>query len=258
MSNTLIGHTINGRYRLESLLGDGGMGTVYRAYDVNLDRQVALKLMHAHFARQEEFRARLIQEARTAAQLDHPSVVQIYDFGDSPEGLFIAMEFVNGGSLRDHLRRLQRMRKFLPLAQSLQIGAQIAEALDYSYRRGIVHRDIKPGNIMLKRLNRPDEPDEQPFRALLTDFGLVKLQEGSQLTQSGTTLGTPTYMSPEQCKGEKLDGRADLYALGVVLYELFTNRLPFEFKTLSDAIAVHSRGEMPTPAREIRSDIPAI
>ena len=258
MSNTLIGHTINGRYRLESLLGDGGMGTVYRAYDVNLDRQVALKLMHAHFARQEEFRARLIQEARTAAQLDHPSVVQIYDFGDSPEGLFIAMEFVNGGSLRDHLRRLQRMRKFLPLAQSLQIGAQIAEALDYAFQRGIVHRDIKPGNIMLKRLNRPDEPDEQPFRALLTDFGLVKLQEGSQLTQSGTTLGTPTYMSPEQCKGEKLDGRADLYALGVVLYELFTNRLPFEFKTLNDAIAVHSRGEMPTPAREIRSDIPAI
>jgi serine/threonine protein kinase len=258
MSNTLIGHTINGRYRLESLLGDGGMGTVYRAYDVNLDRQVALKLMHAHFARQEEFRARLIQEARTAAQLDHPSVVQIFDFGDSPEGLFIAMEFVNGGSLRDHLRRLQRMRKFLPLAQSLQIGAQIAEALDYAYRRGIVHRDIKPGNIMLKRLNRPDEPDEQPFRALLTDFGLVKLQEGSQLTQSGTTLGTPTYMSPEQCQGDKLDGRADLYALGVVLYELFTNRLPFEFKTLSDAIAVHSRGEMPTPARQIRSDIPAI
>ncbi|MEZ4592746.1 MAG: protein kinase [Chloroflexota bacterium] len=258
MSNTLIGQTINGRYRLESMLGDGGMGTVYRAYDVNLDRQVALKLMHAHFARQEEFRARLIQEARTAAQLDHPSVVQIYDFGDSPEGLFIAMEFVNGGSLRDHLRRLQRMRKFLPLAQSLQIGAQIAEALDYAFQRGIVHRDIKPGNIMLKRLNRPDEPDEQPFRALLTDFGLVKLQEGSQLTQSGTTLGTPTYMSPEQCKGEKLDGRADLYALGVVLYELFTNRLPFEFKTLSDAIAVHSRGQMPTPAREIRSDIPAI
>jgi eukaryotic-like serine/threonine-protein kinase len=258
MTSKLIGHTINGRYRLESLLGDGGMGTVYRAYDVNLDRQVALKLMHAHFARQEEFRARLIQEARTAAQLDHPSVVQIYDFGDSPEGLFIAMEFVNGGSLRDHLRRLQRMRKFLPLAQSLQIGVHIAEALNYAFQRGIVHRDIKPGNIMLKRLNRPDEPEEQPFRALLTDFGLVKLQEGSQLTQSGTTLGTPTYMSPEQCKGEKLDGRADLYALGVVLYELFTNRLPFEFKTLSDAIAVHSRGEMPPPAREIRSDIPTI
>lgn len=255
---SLIGHTINNRYRLESLLGDGGMGTVYRAYDLNLDRQVALKLMHAHFARNEEFRQRLIQEARTAAQLDHPSVVRVYDFGESESGLFIAMEYVNGGSLRDHLRRLQRKRKYLPLTQSLQIGSQIADALDYAHRRGIVHRDIKPGNIMLKRLSRPDEPGEQPFRALLTDFGLVKLQEGSGLTLSGTTLGTPTYMSPEQCAGEALDGRSDLYGLGVVLYELFTNRLPFNFQTLTEALAAHRRGDLPPLASEYRPDIPQI
>lgn len=199
----LVGRTINGRYRLESLLGDGGMGTVYRAYDLNLDRQVAIKLMHAHFARREEFRARLNQEAKTAAQLDHPSVVGIYDFGDSDDGLFIAMEYVDGGSLRDHLRRLQRMNKFLPMVQSLQIVAQIADALDYAHQNGIIHRDVKPGNILLKRLNRPDEPGEQPFRATLTDFGLVKLQEGIGLTQSGATLGTPTYMSPEQCAGKR-------------------------------------------------------
>lgn len=255
---TLIGQTINNRYRLESLLGDGGMGTVYRAYDVNLDRQVALKLMHAHFARNEEFRQRLIQEARTAAQLDHPSVVRVYDFGDSEAGLFIAMEYVNGGSLRDHLRRLQRMAKFLPLAQSLQIGAHIADALDYAYQRGMVHRDIKPGNIMLKRLTRPDEPGEQPFRALLTDFGLVKLHEGAELTQSGATLGTPIYMSPEQCAGQPLDGRSDLYGLGVVLYELFTNHLPFNFQSLTEALAAHQRGEMPPPARQYRTDLPPI
>lgn len=255
---SLIGQTINNRYRLESLLGDGGMGTVYRAYDVNLDRQVALKLMHAHFARNEEFRQRLIQEARTAAQLDHPSVVRVYDFGDSDAGLFIAMEYVNGGSLRDHLRRLQRLQKYLPMGQSLQIGAQIADALDYAHRKGIIHRDIKPGNIMLKRLTRPDEPGEQPFRATLTDFGLVKIQEGTSLTQSGATLGTPTYMSPEQCSGEKIDGRTDLYALGVVLYELFTNRLPFNFQTLSEAMGAHNRGEMPPSARILRPEIPPL
>ncbi|MFQ5399065.1 MAG: protein kinase [Anaerolineae bacterium] len=255
---TLIGRTINNRYRLEALIGDGGMGSVYRAYDLNLDRRLALKLMHAHFARKPEFRARLITEAKTAAQLDHPSVVRIFDFGDSEAGLFIAMEYIDGGSLRDHLRRLQRLDKFLPLGQSLQIAAQIADALDYAHRRGIIHRDVKPGNIILKRLSRPDEPGEQPFRALLSDFGLVKLQEGTDLTQSGATLGTPTYMSPEQCEGKKLDGRTDLYSLGVVLYELVTNQFPFLFQTLSEALAAHTKGEMPKPAREVRSDVPPL
>lgn len=255
---SLIGQTINNRYRLEALLGDGGMGAVYRAYDLNLDRQVAIKLMHAQFARRSEFRARLIQEAQTAARLDHPSVVQIYDFGNSEQGLFIAMEFVGGGSLRDHLKRLQTMQKYLPLAQSLQIVAQIADALDYAQRRGIIHRDIKPGNVLLKRLSRPDAPGEQPFRAMLTDFGLVKLQEGADMTQSGATLGTPTYMSPEQCAGEELDGRTDIYSLGVVLYELVTNRLPFTVKTLTEALAVHTKGEMPPLVRTVRADIPPI
>ncbi|MEM7333798.1 MAG: protein kinase [Chloroflexota bacterium] len=254
----LIGHTINERYKLEALLGDGGMGTVYRAYDLNLDRQMAIKLMHAHFARRAEFRARLIQEAKTAAQLDHPSVVGIYDFGDSSEGLFIGMEYVDGGSLRDHLRRLQRMQKYLPLVQSLQIAAQIADALDYAYRKGIIHRDVKPGNIMLKRLSRPDEPGEQPFRAMLTDFGLVKLSEGTGLTQSGATLGTPTYMSPEQCAGETLGASSDLYSLGIVLYELVTNRLPFSFQSLSEAISAHTKGDMPPNARDWRKDVPPI
>lgn len=255
---SFVGRTINDRYRLESLVGDGGMGTVYRAYDLNLERAVAIKLMHAHYARQAEFRARLVQEAKTAAQMDHPSVVRIYDFGDSEEGLFIAMEYVDGGSLRDHLQRLQRLQKFLPLAQSLQIAAQIADALQYAHSRGIIHRDVKPGNIILKRLSQPDDPEEQPFRAVLTDFGLVKLQEGTSMTQSGTTLGTPMYMSPEQCDGRKLDGRSDLYGLGVVLYELVTNHLPFDFQTLSEAIAIHTKGEMPVPPSQVRGDVPKL
>ena len=231
------------------------MGSVYRAHDINLDRMVALKLMHAHYARRSTFRTRLIQEAQTAAQLDHPSIVRIYDFGDSDEGLFITMEYVGGGSLRQHLRRLQKMRKYLPIAQSIQIVAQIADALDYAHRRGIVHRDVKPGNIILKRLARPDTPDEQPFRASLADFGLVKLEDGAQITESGTTLGTPAYMSPEQCAGEELDGRSDLYSLGVVLYELLTNQLPFSVKNLSTAIAVHNKGEMPPLPSTLRAEL---
>ncbi len=256
MSN-LVGKII-GHYRLDAFVGDGGMGTVYRAYDTNLERTVALKLMHAHYARQPEFQARLTQEAKTAAQLDHPSIVRIYDFGESEEGLFIAMEYISGGNLRAHLRRLQERRQLLPLKQSLQIGFQMAEALDYAHRQGVIHRDMKPGNIILKPLSRPDEPGEQPFRAVLTDFGLVKLVEGGSLTRTGTTLGTPTYMSPEQCEGLTLDGRTDLYSLGVVLYELLTNQLPFQFKSLSEAMATHMRGEMPHSVRAIRSDLPPI
>lgn len=253
---TMVGSVIDDRYRLEALLGDGGMGTVYRAHDENLRRQVAIKFMHAHFARREEFRTRLEQEARTTAQLSHPSIVQIYDFGQSDAGLYLAMEYVDGGSLREHLQRLQRLSKYLPLNQSLQIAAQIAEALYYAHRRGVIHRDVKPGNIILRRLTEPDKPDEQPFRAMLTDFGLVKLQEGGSITQSGTTLGTPIYMSPEQCAGLRLDGRSDLYALGVVLYELITNRLPFNFQSLSEALASHNRGDMPPLARKLRDDLP--
>lgn len=255
---SLVGQTINNRYRLEALLGDGGMGTVYRAADLNLNRQIAIKLMHAHYARQAEFRARLVQEAQTTAKLDHPSIVKIFDFGDSDAGLFIAMEYVDGGSLRDHLRRLQRIQKYLPLTQSLQIGIQIAEALDYAHRQGIIHRDVKPGNIILKRLNQVEESNNAPFRALLTDFGLVKLQGAGGMTESGATLGTPTYMSPEQCEGGALDGRTDLYSLGIVLYELFTNKLPFTFKSLSEALQAHIRGAMPPFVSEVRPDIPLL
>jgi serine/threonine protein kinase len=232
------------------------MGTVYRAYDLNLERTVAVKLMHDHFARQPEFRARLTQEARTAAQLDHPSIVRIYDFANFDEGLYIAMEFIGGGSLRDHLRRIQAKTQRLPLEQSLQIGAQLADALDYAHRQGVIHRDVKPSNIILKRLIRADSPGRQPFRAVLTDFGLVKLLEGDSMTESGTTVGTPTYMSPEQCQGLPLDGRSDLYSLGVVLYELATNRLPFEFKSLSEAMATHMHGVKAPPASQIRPDVP--
>jgi eukaryotic-like serine/threonine-protein kinase len=256
--SSLIGRVID-NYRLESLLGDGGMGTVYRAYDINLERWVAIKLMHPHFARQPEFRARLRQEAKAAAALDHPSIVRILDYGDNGDVAYIVMEYVGGGSLRAHLQRLQSRERFLPIQQSLQICYQIADALGYAHERGMIHRDVKPSNIILKQTGRAEEKGEAPFRAVLTDFGLVKLlSEDFSLTQSGTTLGTPAYMSPEQCQGLELDGRTDLYGLGVLLYELLTNRLPFQFKSLAEAIATHMRGEMPPRVRELRPDVPAV
>ncbi|GMQ78299.1 MAG: hypothetical protein BMS9Abin02_0800 [Anaerolineae bacterium] len=253
----LAGQTI-AHYRLDDWIGDGGMGSVYKAYDLNLERITALKLMHPHYARLPEFRARLAQEAKTSAQLDHTSIVRIYDFGEFEERLYIAMEYIGGGNLRSHLTRLQKSNRYLPLDQSLQIVAHIADALDYAHENGVVHRDVKPSNILLKRLKKPDRPNEQPFRAVLTDFGLVKVIEGQELTESGMTVGTPTYMSPEQCQGIDLDGRSDLYSLGVVLYELVTNQLPFELKSLSEAMGVHLRGTAPKSPTSIRPDLPSV
>ncbi len=253
----LVGQTI-AHYRLDDWIGDGGMGSVYKAYDLNLERITALKLMHPHYAHLPEFRARLAQEAKTSAKLDHTSIVHIYGFGEFEARLYIAMEYIGGGNLRSHLTRLQKSKRYLPLDQSLQIVAQIADALDYAHENGVIHRDVKPSNILLKRLKKSDKPNEQPFRAVLTDFGLVKVVEGQDLTESGMTVGTPTYMSPEQCQGIDLDGRSDLYSLGVVLYELVTNRLPYELKSLSEAIAVHLRGTAPKSPTAIRSDLPAV
>lgn len=235
------------------------MGTVYRARDVRLGRLVALKVMHAHFARQDEFRERLQQEARAAAGLDHPSIVNIYEFGEAGDGmLYIAMEYIGDGSLREHLRRFQERGTRFPIPQVMQIGIQIADALDYAHRRDIIHRDVKPGNILLKRTERPDEPRFAPYRSILTDFGLVQLLSGQRLTNMGVMMGTPVYMSPEQVEGADLDGRSDLYSLGAVLYELVTGRVPFEFDSLSEAVMTHLRGDSPPSARSLRPQTPPL
>ncbi len=244
-------------YQIEDSIGEGGMGTVYRAHDLNLERQVSLKLMHAHFARQPEFRVRLEQEAKTAAKLDHPSIVRILDFGEHGDDLYIVMEYIEGGSLRTLLGRYQAEGQYLPLRRSLELCADISDALDYAHSMGVVHRDVKPSNILLKNINQTGESEDFPYRAVLTDFGLVKLLDGDSMTKAGTAMGTPAYMSPEQCQGISLDGRSDLYSLGVVLFELTTNRLPFEFKSLSEALTAHMRGDRPLPASEIREDIPS-
>ena len=253
LTGSIISH-----YRIDELIGAGGMGTVYRAYDLNLERPVALKLMHPQIANEPEFRERLKAEAQAAANLDHPSIVQIYNFGETPEGkLYVAMEHVKDGSLRQHLRRILERGGYLDLSLAIQITVQMAEALHVAHSNNIIHRDVKPGNIILKRMPHAEEAGFAPFRAVLTDFGLVQnVSSDKRMTQSGITMGTPVYMSPEQCEGRGVDSRSDLYALGVVLYEMLIGRPPFEFGTLTQAMSTHHRGILPPSVRESRPGLP--
>ncbi|MCB9007513.1 MAG: protein kinase [Ardenticatenaceae bacterium] len=251
----LIGKQID-QYRIEAVLGEGGMGAVYRALDSNLARPVALKIMHRQFASQPEFRQRFLQEAQAAARLNHPNIVAIYNFSSSPAYLSIVMEFVRGLSLGAYIKQLAQRRQVMELSESLNIIAQVADALGYAHRLGVVHRDIKPDNILIARLEQPDRPGELPIRAKVTDFGLAKLLEGGIETQSGTFMGTLPYMSPEQALASaSLDGRSDIYSLGVVLYQLATGRLPFDIKTPTDAVMKHMHETPPQP-RHIQPGLP--
>ena len=201
-------------YELERQIGQGGTATVYLARQPSLSRPVALKVLPPYFAQDEDLVSRFKREATAVAGLRHPNIVQVYDFGRAADWFFLAMEFVSGGSLQE----LLAADGCLPVPQAVTLIRQVAEGLDHAHERKIVHRDIKPSNILLT-------PDNE---AVITDFGIVKMLEGSQATRSGSAgIGTAEYMSPEQSQGEPVDARTDLYALGVVFFELITGRLPF-------------------------------
>ena len=238
MEDSLIGQTLGG-YRLVSRLGQGGMATVYKAYEPALDRYVAIKVLPQFFAKDPVFVQRFRREAKAVAQLNHPNIVPIYSYGESGGITYIAMQFVVGDTLKHEEKKFS-------FDESLRLLAPIARALGYAHQRGIVHRDVKPSNILLADGSWP----------MLADFGLAQMaQTSGKLTESGVGMGTPMYMSPEQGQGDKVDHRTDIYSLGIILYEMVTGDVPFRADTPMAIVIKHINAPMPM-LRQINPDIP--
>jgi serine/threonine-protein kinase len=235
MERTRNGELAWGRYELQSELGRGGMGKVWLARDVRLDRQVALKELAPRFAKDETFVSRFLTEARAAARLNHPAIVQIYDFGNDHTGYFLAMEYVNGVSLG----ALLQQRGFLREAKAISLVRQACEALAVAHRAGIVHRDVKPDNMMVT--------SSGAFK--MVDLGLAKrIDDDHSQTGTGMTMGSPYYISPEQIRSAKtIDHRTDIYSLGATLYHLTTGQLPYDGSSGPHIMSRHLTDELPDP-----------
>ena len=235
----MIGQTVS-HYRILEKLGGGGMGVVYKAEDTKLHRQVALKFLPDEVSKNPQALERFQREAHAASALNHPNICTIYDIDEHAGQPFIAMEFLEGGALKVHIERGP-----LPVLDALDLACQMAEALAEAHAHGIVHRDIKPANVMLTKTGH----------VKLVDFGLARLPEMAGVTATGATLGTPAYMAPEQVRGETIDGRADLWALGVVLYEMLAARHPFASESVQGILhGVLNRA--PEPVERLRSGLP--
>jgi eukaryotic-like serine/threonine-protein kinase len=235
---------IAGRYRIERRLGAGGMSTVFLAQDTVLERPVAVKLLAEHLADDEAFVARFQREALSAARLQHPNVVQVFDYGldKGSHRHFIVMEFVDGPSCADLLRD----RKRLDVDETVGIVRDACHGLDYAHRAGVVHRDVKPGNLLIS---------SESGATKLADFGIAKAAEQTRITQVGSVLGTAAYLSPEQAHGDEAGPRSDTYSLGVCAYQLITGRLPHEYGSLTE-LALKQREEPIEPISALRPEVP--
>ena len=239
----LIGQQL-GPYQIVAPLGEGGMAAVYQAFQPGVNRYIALKVLPQYFARDPQFVARFEREAQVLAQLQHPNILPIFDYGQSHGHTYIAMPLIKGGSLA---ARLQDQR--LDFKTIRKIITQVGDALDYAHSRNLIHRDVKPANILI----------DERGNCLLTDFGLAKIVEGTaKITTSGAIMGTPAYMSPEQGKGWVLDRRTDIYSLGVILYELTVGRAPFEADTPMVVVVKHINDPLPLPSSIIPDFQPAL
>jgi eukaryotic-like serine/threonine-protein kinase len=239
----MAGELIGGRYELEELVGSGGMSTVYRAHDRLLERKVALKILHRRFNDDDEYVERFRREARAVAQLAHPNIVTVIDRGEDAGRQFIVFEYVDGDDLK---QLIDKAGGRLPIDRVVELGQEIAAALAFAHERGIVHRDVKPQNVLLN----------EEGRAKVTDFGIARsLDVEHGVTQTGTVLGTSNYIAPEQASGQPVDDRSDVYSFGVVLYELLTGTVPFEGESFV-AVALKHVHEPAPSVLERRPDTP--
>jgi eukaryotic-like serine/threonine-protein kinase len=235
---------IGGRYRLDRRLGAGGMSTVFLAVDTVLEREVAVKLLAEHLADDEVFVMRFRHEARAAARLQHPNIVQVFDSGQDERSHrhYIVMEYVDGPSCSDLLREHGQ----LGVDDTVRIITEACHGLDYAHRAGVVHRDVKPGNLLISN---------ETGAVKLADFGIAKAAEQTRVTQVGSVLGTAAYLSPEQAQGKEAGPASDIYSLGVCAYQLLTGRLPYEYSSLTE-LALKQQNEGFEPIRQLRREVP--
>jgi len=230
-----------GPYQVVGPVGEGGMAAVFKAYQPNMERYVALKVLPRTYAEDPQFVSRFKREARLLAQLQHPHILPVFDFGMAEGYTYIVMPFIQGGKFTDMMKG-----EPLPLARIRQVITQVGDALDYAHERGMIHRDVKPSNILI----------DERGNCLLTDFGLARMVEDSvNLTSSGTIMGTPAYMSPEQGSGQRIDARSDIYSLGVVLFEMATGRVPYQAETPVAVVFKHIQDPLPLP-RKVNPELP--
>jgi eukaryotic-like serine/threonine-protein kinase len=229
--STLVGMRLNGRYRLDAQIGSGGMSTVFRAFDTTLERRVAVKLMHREIASDSDQLERFRREARSVAQLSHPHIVGVIDAGEEDGRPYIVLEYVEGETLKERIRRMGR----LPIDEAIAYAIEIARALGAAHARAIVHRDIKPQNVLV----------DEEGSAKVTDFGIARSLEEEGLTADGRVLGTTDYVSPEQALGHDVDGQSDIYSLGIVLFEMLTGDVPFQGENQVSVAMKHVREDLP-------------
>lgn len=243
---TWIGRSLNGRYRIEALLGQGGMSSVYKATDPNLKRVVAVKLIHPHLLTDEDFIYRFKREAAAVAAFRHPNIVQVYDFNNDSDIYYMILEFVPGETLQDRLKHLKKSETKMPIRQAVGIMVNILDALNYAHKQGMIHRDIKPANIML----------DTRGQAILMDFGIVKILDATEHTSTGAVMGTARYMSPEIIRSERADERSDIYSLGVAFYEMLSGEPPFEADSAMSLLMQHLNDPVPDLSTK-RDDLPS-